>query len=143
MDQCKVHLTHSEATPNNLYSLSLVSPVAHSKPTLIIPAAPGGDDAYLDEDSPIGLYPNISTMWIDYLFDCIRYGLSPNMFLELRFTNPLLSVSNLSLTHTGDQPMYLQLLVPELLSWRNIAVTPLTTVGRLFEIIRSRIEPYH
>jgi hypothetical protein len=64
------------------------------------------------------------------------------MFLELRFTNPLLSVTNVSLTHTGDQPMYLQLLVPEFLSWRNIAVTPLTTVGRVFEVITSRIEPY-
>ena len=134
--------TPKHSTGNNL-SASLASPTAYSKPILLIPATPGGDETYLDEDSPIGLYPGTFELKLqNFALISLRYGLVPNMFLELRFTNPLLSVASVSLTHTGDQPMYLQLLVPEFLSWRNIAVTPLTTVGKVFGMITSRIEPY-
>jgi hypothetical protein len=54
--QIKPHLATPEPTTSNNLSVSLASPTVYSKPTLLIPATSGGDETYLDEGSPIGLY---------------------------------------------------------------------------------------
>ncbi len=51
----------------NRWSVSLASPVPDSKPTLAIPSVPGGDDTYLDENCPIGLYPYLPITALSFL----------------------------------------------------------------------------
>lgn len=56
MAQLYIEVPPASSGLQNRGSASLISPVHNSKPALVIPSEPGGDDIYMEESSPLGLY---------------------------------------------------------------------------------------